>query len=681
MKRENKENDVLLPRKFGLFCFILISITFLFVFNGCKGSNDSSKNSQISNTYFKEYKNIPITVPKSDKYGDPTGESKVVGGEAVAIFDADGDHIDDVAIVTADPYYNIILNKVDSLGNHTFTLQSPTMVGIQGDGKTNNPSSVGLHDFNNDGLLDLYLGNYGKGNISLQYPRSTSGVFDLSTDNKTDAGLYRDSGYRTYLSNGNGTFTYQDINGDADGSTRSAVFADFDGDGYIDMFTSNAPYFGIWWQGSSAPNELRKGKADGTFGDDIIDTVVSNDPGDLWKDALARANKDFKGAIVRDFDGDGKPDIIISAISDIWDSYTENGYNVWTQEPDGNDVDVDGDGNGDGGYQGTWKRGILILRNTSTPGTISFEDVSASAIDNALGTTDQMHTYITVPADIDHDGDLDLLASGPKYFFAHNSYALNTDRIRVYRNDSSSGTISFTNITADSGIDALNDDNKLASVSSNAYPVIVPKIMKDGSNAIMTPLLSAAAALDIDNDGDMDWVAIDRQLLARNPINGSEFFCWIFLNDGTGHFSIVPSSTHGLTHTGRDLSYADLNQDGKLDLVIVNDSGGGQQVDSNNYIYYNNIQNNNHWINIRVRGVPGNALGLGTKVTVYKAGSMEILGYEELRTDFAYRSKRPASLHFGLGNVDNVDVKLVFPNGTSKIVSGVSSDQRVILQY
>ena len=679
MKRESEENGVSSPGKFGLF--FVIAITSLLVINGCKGSADgdsSSRSSQVFNTYFSEYKNIPITLPKSDKYGDPTSVTKVVGGEAVAVFDIDGDDIDDVVIVTADPYYNVILNKADLAGNHIFTLQSPTMVGIQGDSKTNNPSSVGLHDFNNDGLLDLYFGNYGKGSMTLINPRSTSGVFDLSEANKTDSGIYRDAGYRTYISNGNGTFTYQNINADADGTTRSAVFADFDGDGYMDMFASNAAYFGIWWAGSSAPNELRKGKADGTFGDNIIDGVVSNDPGDLWKDALGRANKDFKGAVVRDFDGDGKPDIIISAIADIWDSvenYLIDG--IWTQESDGNDVDVDGDG----GYQGAWKRGILILRNTSTPGTISFEDVSATAIDNALGSTDQMHTYITVPADIDNDGDLDLLVSGPKYFFAHNSYQYNTDRIRVYRNDSTIGTISFTNITSDSGIDALNDDNQLASVSDGVYPVIVPKVMKDGSNAIMTPLFSAAAALDIDNDGDMDWVAIDRQLLARNPIDGSEFFCWVFLNDGTGHFSIVPASVHGLTHTGRDLSYADLNQDGKLDLVIVNDSGGGQQVDSNNYIYYNNIQNSNHWINIQVRGVPGNALGLGTKVTVYKAGSTEILGYEELRTDFAYRSKRPASLHFGLGGADSVDVKLVFPNGTSKTVTGVSADQRVVLEY
>jgi hypothetical protein len=134
-----------------------------------------------------------------------------------------------------------------------------------------------------------------------------------------------------------------------------------------------------------------------------------------------------------------------------------------------------------------------------------------------------------------------------------------------------------------------------------------------------------------------------------------------------------------LLHTGRELSYADLNHDGRLDLVLANTSGGGQVVDNDNYVYFNQVANTNHWIGIKVC-LPGNALGIGTKVTVYQSGTSKIMGYDEIRTDFAYRSKRPASVHFGLGEVDTVDVMLQFPDGTEKVVNDLQVDSVHVLQ-
>ncbi len=408
-----------------------------------------------------------------------------------------------------------------------------------------------------------------------------------------------------------------------------------------------------------------------TFGADILPTAVTNDPGDLWRDSLGRANKDFKGIVVRDFDGDGKPDVVLSAFSDVWDHVAAPP--LWTADPTGAAVNLDGDGIGDGGWQGSWEHGIKVLHNTSTPGHISFTDVSTTAIDDAFGSTDQMHVYVTVPADIDDDGDLDLLVSGPRYFFAANSFQYSTDRVRVYRNDSTPGTIRFTDVTNDTGMSAVNDDSQLPAISDGVYPVVVPNAMLDGSDFVMTPLFSDAAAIDVDNDGWVDWVLIDRQLLSRNPYTNVEFAAWVFLNDGHGHFTHVPSATHGILHTGRELSYADLNHDGKVDIVLANTSGGGQFVGNDNYVYFNQTQNQNHWIEVRVKA-PNDAFGIGTKVTVYASGTSRVLGYDEVRTDFAYRSKKPPIAHFGLGSIDRVDVKLVLPDGTTKMVYALPGD-------
>ena len=91
---------------------------------------------------------------------------------------------------------------------------------------------------------------------------------------------------------------------------------------------------------------------------------------------------------------------------------------------------------------------------------------------------------------------------------------------------------------------------------------------------------------------------------------------------------------------------------------MVNGSGGGQTVEDNNYVWWNQIHNRNHWIEIRVRSAtdPLGPLGLGAKVTVYRAGTHQILGDDELRTDFGYRSRRDAVLHFGLADVRSVDI-------------------------
>jgi hypothetical protein len=164
--------------------------------------------------------------------------------------------------------------------------------------------------------------------------------------------------------------------------------------------------------------------------------------------------------------------------------------------------------------------------------------------------------------------------------------------------------------------------------------------------------------VDLSNDSRPDLVLVDRQFTSRNPLTGQEFAPWVFKNDGNFRFTPIKPSQSGLIHTARDLSYGDLNGDGREDLVMVNGSGGGQTVEDNNYVWWNQIRNSNHWIEVRVRSAsdPLGPLGLGAKVTVYRAGSHQILGDDELRTDFGYRSRRDAVLHFGLGRVRFVDI-------------------------
>ncbi|MBI3686058.1 MAG: VCBS repeat-containing protein [Actinobacteria bacterium] len=624
-------------------------------------------------TLFGQAAAIQHATPNTDKYGVPTGTVTNKGGEAVAVLDANGDGVDDFVVVNGTEYYHVVLTHPGPGGVPTFQSAPAAPIGPETDRVANQAKGLGTHDLDRDGRLDLYFGNQGRGALNAINPRDLDTILDPA--NIEDHNRYRDHGYRTQLAAGDGTFTPVALGANGDGGTRTAVFADFDGDGHDDVYLSNAAYYGIWWGSSSAPNQLLPGRADGTFGPDLLRRAVPGG-GDVFADSLGRAAADFKGAIVRDFDGDGRPDLVNAAYADVWDSVGTPP--LAPAQPAGGQVDLDGDGLPDGGYQGTWSRGLLVLRNVSEPGHIRFANVSETATDNGLAGADRMHVYVTAPADIDHDGDLDLLASGPRNFTAQGSLEQHTDMVRVYRNDSTPGTIRFTNVTAQSGVAFLNNDDTLRAATGGLYPIRIPKLMADGTDFLMYPLLSSAAAVDIDNDGDMDWIAVDRQFTSRNPLTGKEFDLWVFRNDGTGHFDLVPPAEHGLRHTARDLSYADLNGDGRLDIITVNGSGGGQTVDDNSYVFLNKIVNDNHHLDVAV-GLPGNPFGIGTKVTVLGAGDPGVIGYEELRTDFGYRSKRAPKLHFGLGPATTVDLRLATPDGQRLTVTGVAGDRAVRL--
>jgi hypothetical protein len=197
--------------------------------------------------------------------------------------------------------------------------------------------------------------------------------------------------------------------------------------------------------------------------------------------------------------------------------------------------------------------------------------------------------------------------------------------------------------------------------------------MQDGSPLVLMPNLSAGAGVDINNDGRPDVVLIDRQFTSRNPLTGQEFSLWTFINRGHGKFKMIPPQVTGLVHTARDITYGDLNGDGRMDLVTVNGSGGGQSVDDNNYVFLNQIRNHNKWIDLSIRS-KRYPLGVGARVRVYRAGTRKLIGDDEMRTDFAYRSRRDARLHFGLGKTRCVDVRIA-GLGRPVTVRGLRADR------
>ena len=569
------------------------------------------------------------------------------GPLAVGVLDVNLDGRPDLVLPSSrgSGQFQIALNNYGTGSGAAFEIQTLAMSNDPADQRmTRSTKGLGLHDFNSDGKMDIYLANRDGGGHSLgpdgevRQPR-----VQASSRNSVQ------------LSNGDGTFTTRDLGINSRGSeVRSVLFSDFDGDGHTDSFHVVSPYYGPGWGGSPVGNELHPGTNDwDRFGPEVIRDVLP-DPG-FWQDQHGRAIKLFKGTLVRDLDGDGKPDIVTGAYADIW-----GGSMKRLQTPEDAKLDLNRDGIPDTTWPGGWDRGIFLLRNVSELGKIRFDEVGNQAIERAWSdgsTYPQMHVYSIIAQDLDQDADFDLIVTGVRNASAHRSLEDTTPIVRVLRNDSHPGEMRFTDITKTSGLDFLN------AKQVPGYPLIQ-----------RAPNLAACAPIDFDNDGHIDLVFVDRQ--DGLPGNDPRLRPWVFRNKGNGNFERLVAETHGLDGHFNDLSFADFDADGHLDLIFVHGDPDGSGKAA---IYRNASTDTNHWIQLNVSS-PDCPFGFESKVTLYKAGTKQVIGYDEVRTDFCYRSKKSPMLHFGLGSETEVDVKVLTRSGCEQMFEKLTVNQIHVLK-
>lgn len=168
--------------------------------------------------------------------------------------------------------------------------------------------TAGWVDYNNDGLLDLFVVNY------LDYDLKTAAS---CSQHKITSYCSPDdfNGLPNilYKNNGDGTFTDVSVPSHVakyPNKGMGVAFADYDGDGFMDIFVSNDTF----------PNLLLHNNGDGTFTDEATSTGVAyNEMGKT----VAGMGVDF-----RDLDNDGKPDIFHTAMfGDSFPLYKNLGEN------------------------------------------------------------------------------------------------------------------------------------------------------------------------------------------------------------------------------------------------------------------------------------------------------------------------------------------------------------------
>jgi len=125
---------------------------------------------------------------------------------------------------------------------------------------------------------------------------------------------------------------------------------------------------------------------------------------------------------------------------------------------------------------------------------------------------------------------------------------------------------------------------------------------------------------------------------------------------------------------GNGATYADLDGDGALDLVVNN-------TNDTAFVYRNNARSlapANHYLQVRLEGEGPNRFGIGSKVTLQSGGQTL---YQELEPTRGFQSSVDYILTFGLGKVDTVhSVTVDWPDGRMSTLKSVATNRRITVK-
>jgi hypothetical protein len=329
-------------------------------------------------------------------------------------------------------------------GDGTFTKVTAGVV------VTDGGSSYGCTaaDYDNNGTIDLFVSNYAENNFL--YSNNGNGTFtkittgNIVTDGGNSTGCawadYDKDGYVDlfvcnrnqpnflYHNNSNGTFTKITTGAIVTNNSNSGgcAWADYDNDGYPDLFVANA---------GPAADFLYHNNGNGTF------TQITNDP--VVSDVLHSS-----GGSWEDYNNDGFPDLFVTCgvVGTGNDRlFINNGNGTFTKITSDPIVsinhwaggsswgDFDNDGWLDmfvGGYDGA----NLVFKNKS--------DGTFTQIITGILATDGNYKEAAAWCDYDNDGSLDIFTARNNYFGGNNCLYHNDGNVNKYINIKCVGTVS-----------------------------------------------------------------------------------------------------------------------------------------------------------------------------------------------------------------------------------------------
>lgn len=168
--------------------------------------------------------------------------------------------------------------------------------------------------------------------------------------------------------------------------------------------------------------------------------------------------------------------------------------------------------------------------------------------------------------------------------------------------------------------------------------------------------------VDYDNDGFLD-------LLVINVVDNN----FLYHNNGNGTFTKITSGSlvnDGLVFASIDAAWADYDNDGFPDVVVVGNQGG------RNLMFHNN-GNSNHWINLRLVGTASNRSAIGAKVRLLATISGKpVWQRRDIGINTSQEGQSDLRASFGLSNSTNIiTLRIEWPSGAVQELHDVASNQ------
>jgi enediyne biosynthesis protein E4 len=490
-------------------------------------------------------------------------------------------------------------------------------------------SGVAFIDYDNDGWPDIFLVN------GMDWPGHVT----------------KHSTPKLYRNNHDGTFT--DVTHkaglDVEIFGMGAAVGDYDNDGYDDLFVT-----------AYGQNHLFHNNGNGTFSD------VTQKAG------LSGPQEFSTSAAFVDYDKDGKLDLVVanyvqwSADKDLYCTLDGKSKSYCTPES----------------YKGT------AVRLWHNKGDGTFEDVTQKA---GLGEPTSKTLGIAL-LDYDNDGWVDLLLSNdtqPNKLYRNNGNGTFTEKAVVagvaYAEDGAA--------RAGMGVDAADYDhtgnpsllitnfsNQMISLYHNeGKGLFVDEAPRsDIGRASLLTLGFGCFFFDYDLDGWADVLVANGHIdpdIERVQANVKYAMPpHLFRNDGSGKFEEVTKAmgaSFNVPQVARGAAYADVFNDGRLDLLISSNGGSAH--------LFRNLAANpataNRSVRIKLVGTKSNRDGIGATARLTSAGVTQVL---MMRSGSSYLSASELVLTFGLAQHDKAEtVEICWPSGQIDRLANVTSGQTV----
>jgi hypothetical protein len=178
---------------------------------------------------------------------------------------------------------------------------------------------------------------------------------------------------------------------------------------------------------------------------------------------------------------------------------------------------------------------------------------------------------------------------------------------------------------------------------------------------------------DLDNDGNPDIFWVTGGIypeLQKNPDEPYRTPRIVFRNLGKGKFEeLISQAGAGVDalHCSRGCAFGDFDNDGDVDIVIVNQNEPPS-------LLRNDLSGDDHWIKVKLTGVKSNRSAIGARVTVHYGGKVQA---QELLAQSSYLSVNDSRLHFGLGAATITDIEIRWPLGQVERLRNVAADQLI----